>query len=135
MIASLLVKPCSISTDVFQQGAVILSARKGVDGGPTVLTKVLKTCHTATEKRSRFPIALHTMTFITHLPIHNIWFELNLHVCTCMYVKQRWLLDGCTGNASECMSCFIYEPCMTLGAFQNHAPSIKFCPSVLIYLA
>ena len=62
---------------------MVLLARKGVDSGPTVLTKVLKTRHTATEEGSRFPITLHTMTFITQLPIHDIGFELNLcvHVC------------------------------------------------------
>lgn len=71
-------KSVEFGSNVLEQGAVILLAWHGVDGSPAVLTVVLQAGHTAAEEGGWFSIALHPVTFITHLSIQNVGLDLNL---------------------------------------------------------
>ena len=62
------VKSCLV-TNVFEQWAVVLPPRHGMNGGPAVFTVVLQATYTATEEGCWFSIALNPMTLITHLAI------------------------------------------------------------------
>lgn len=81
-VIAALVKERSVESrsvaNVLQERSVVLSARHRVHCSPAILTVVLETGHTPTEKGSRFPVTLDTATLVTDLVLQHVRFDLNL---------------------------------------------------------